>query len=157
MFRSLVRTTSDAAALVARLVLGLVMVPHSAQKVLGLWGGMGFQGTIGWMTGTLQVPYVLALLAIVGEAAAIVGLLVGFLGRAAAFGVVCVMLVAVITVHLPNGFLMNWSGQKAGEGYEFHVLAAGLALVVMIKGSGALSVDEALTRKWARGRYGSRF
>ena len=110
MFRSLVRTTSDAAALVARLVLGLVMVPHSAQKVLGLWGGMGFQGTLGWMTGTLQVPYVLALLAIVGEAAAIVGLLVGFLGRAAAFGVVCVMLVAVITVHWGNGLLATSNG-----------------------------------------------
>lgn len=157
MFRSLIRTTPDAAALVARLVLGGVMVPHSAQKVVGLWGGMGFQGTLGWMTGPLQIPYPLAVLAIVGEALAVVGLIVGLLGRAAAFGIACVMLVAVITVHLPNGFLMNWTGQKPGEGYEFHVLAAGLALVTMIKGSGALSIDEALTRRWSRRRYGSRF
>ena len=46
-----------------------------------------------------------------------------------------------------NGFFMNWTGTQAGEGFEYHVLAMGLALVVCMKGSGALSIDGTLTRR----------
>ena len=45
---------------------------------------------------------------------------------------------------------MNWTGTKAGEGFEHHVLAMGLALVVCLKGSGALSMDRRLTRREAK-------
>jgi putative oxidoreductase len=54
------------------------------------------------------------------------------------------MVVAALMVHLPNGFFMNWSGAQAGEGFEFHILAASLALVVAIGGAGALSFDRVL-------------
>ena len=55
------------------------------------------------------------------------------------------MIVAVLTVHLHNGFFMNWSGQQKGEGYEFHLLAIAGLLVVLFKGAGALSIDHALS------------
>jgi putative oxidoreductase len=42
---------------------------------------------------------------------------------------------------------MNWSGAQAGEGFEYHLLAVGLALVVAIKGSGAFSIDRWLTSR----------
>jgi putative oxidoreductase len=47
-------------------------------------------------------------------------------------------------VHLQNGFFMNWFGNQKGEGIEYHLLALGLALVIMIKGSGKFSLDRLL-------------
>ena len=48
---------------------------------------------------------------------------------------------AVVGHHLANGFFMNWFGNQKGEGFEYHILAIGIALALMIKGSGALSLD----------------
>jgi putative oxidoreductase len=61
-----------------------------------------------------------------------------------AFGIALVMLGAIFMVHLPNGFFMNWFGNQKGEGFEYHLLAIGLALVIMINGSGRYSVDRLL-------------
>ena len=73
------------------------------------------------------------------------GLLVGLLSRVAAFGVAMNMLVAIFTVHINNGFFANWSGQQKGEGFEYHLLAIAVMLVLMVRGSGAASVDRALS------------
>ena len=67
------------------------------------------------------------------------------IGRAAALGIGTVMVVAVMKVHLVHGFFMNWSGAQGGEGYEYHLLAIGIAVAILMKGSGALSVDRAVT------------
>jgi putative oxidoreductase len=137
--------TDDAWVLtVARLALGVVMFPHGAQKMLGWFGGPGFTATMGFFTGQ-GIPAPLAFLAIVAEFFGSLGLIVGLLGRVAAFGIFCVMVVAILAVHLPYGFFMNWSGKQAGEGIEYHLLAIGLSLTVMIGGSGALSLDRALS------------
>ena len=50
-------------------------------------------------------------------------------------------------VHLKFGFFMNWMGKQPGEGYEYHILAIGLALATMLKGSGKLSIDRLLLSK----------
>jgi putative oxidoreductase len=142
----LVATHHDYGALAARLALGLVIFPHGAQKALGWFGGHGFNGTMGFFTQTMGIPAPFALLAIAAEFLGALGLIFGVLGRLSAFGVGFTMLVAAVTVHLPNGFFMNWMGTQKGEGIEFFVLAIGLAVTVMIKGSGALSVDRALTK-----------
>ena len=152
MFSRLIRTDDDRAALVARLVLAFVIFPHGAQKALGWFGGFGPAGTIGFME-QLGIPGALAWLAIAAEFLGSIALVIGLLGRVAAFGIMVNMVVATLTVHLPNGFFMNWTGQQRGEGFEFFLLGIGLALVVIIKGSGALSVDRALTRRlvWGGG------
>ena len=137
----LFKTDSHIAPLVARLTLGLIMFPHGAQKVLGWFGGYGFHGTMGFFTGMMHIPVVFAFLAIVAEFAGSLGLITGFLSRVAAFGVASVMAVAILTVHAANGFFMNWGGKQAGEGFEYHLLAIGLALVVMIQGAGKASLD----------------
>ena len=49
-------TEADSAATVARLALGLMILPHGLQKAFGLFGGYGFEGTMGFMTGTLGIP-----------------------------------------------------------------------------------------------------
>lgn len=143
----LIRTSSLAGPLAARLALGLVIFPHGAQKVLGWFGGHGISGTMGFFTGKLGIPSAFAALAIAAEFLGSIGLLTGTLSRVAAFGIAAVMAVAVLMVHLPVGFFMNWNGTQAGEGYEYHLLAIGLALVVMIHGGGRYSVDHALSRR----------
>lgn len=148
MFKRLLATDCDVAALVLRLGLGIVMFPHGAQKVLGWFGGYGLAGTWGFMTGQLHIPAVFAALAIIAEFAGSLGLIVGLLGRVAAFGIGVEMAVAAfVGGHVANGFFMNWSGHQAGEGFEYHILVVVIALAVMIKGSGALSLDRLLAGK----------
>lgn len=140
-FDRVIATRPDVAPMVARLALGLVMFPHGAQKALGWFGGQGFQGTLGMFTTMMHVPVFLAVLAIAAEFLGSLGLITGLLGRIAAFGIFCNMLVATVLVHSGNGFFMNWAGNQKGEGFEYHILAMGLALVVMIAGSGRASLD----------------
>ena len=142
--RFLFATRTDFAALVARVALGAVMFPHGAQKLLGWFGGYGYSATMQYFA-QQGFPAALSFLAIVAEFFGAIGLIIGFLGRIAAFGIGCVMAVAVATVHYQVGFFMNWGGTQKGEGFEYHILALALALVVIIKGSGALSVDRALS------------
>jgi len=132
-------------SLVARLTLGLVMFPHGAQKALGWFGGPGFSGTMNMFTEHMHIPALFALLAIAAEFAGSIGLIVGFLSRVSGFGIAVTMLVAAFMVHAPNGFFMNWAGNQKGEGFEYHLLAIGLALVVIISGAGKWSIDRLLT------------
>src|SRR4030095_17016647 len=148
MYR-LLRTANDRTITMLRLVLGIVFFAHGAQKMLGWFGGPGFSATMQTF-GQMGVPSLLAFLAIAAEFFGGVGLLLGFLGRIAALGIIINMLVAIAAVHLPNGFFMNWTGTQQGEGFEYHLLAIAIALAVFIKGSGALSVDRALTQQWSR-------
>ncbi len=145
--RAFVATRSDIAVMVARLTLGAVMFPHGAQKVLGLFGGYGYAGTMGFFTGKMGIPAPLAFLAIAAEFLGSLALLTGLLSRAAALGIASVMVVAVATAHLSNGFFMNWNANQKGEGFEYHLLALALAFIVILRGGGALSLDRLLTRR----------
>lgn len=146
MFRKLINTTDDFAVTVLRLFLGVVFFAHGAQKALGWFGGYGFSGTMGFFTHQMGIPAPLAALAIAAEFLGGIGLLLGFLGRIAAFGIACNMVIAIVMVHQHFGFFANWTGQQKGEGIEYHILAIAIALAIMIKGSGALSVDRALSK-----------
>lgn len=145
MLREIVQTGPELAPLFLRLALAVVIFPHGAQKLLGWFGGYGFQGTMGYFAG-LGFPAILGLAAILAESVGALGLLLGFLTRPAAAAIAVVMAVAAWTVHRPNGFFMNWFGQQKGEGYEFHILAAGLALALVVTGGGLFSIDRALSR-----------
>ncbi len=147
--KALLQTDDSWSGLILRVTLGVVMFPHGAQKVFGWFGGNGFSGTMGFLTTQLNIPSVLAFLVIMAESVGAVMLIVGFVGRFAAFGVACVMLGAIALVHLPNGFFMNWSGKQAGEGFEYHLLALAISAAVMIAGSGKWSVDRAITQNRA--------
>jgi putative oxidoreductase len=141
----LIRTDNDLGALLARLTLGAVMFPHGAQKVLGWWGGHGLQATVTSFTEQMGLPGPVAGLVIAAEFLGSIGLILGFLSRLGALGIGAVMVGAIVKVHLAHGFFMNWFGTQAGEGFEYHLLAIGLALVVLVKGSGALSLDGLLS------------
>jgi putative oxidoreductase len=144
-FASLLFSTSgDATPLILRLTLALVFFPHGAQKVLGWFGGGGFEGTMENLTGVLHIPYAIALLPILTDFLAPFALMAGFLTRLAAFALAVNMAVAVLMVHLPNGFFMNWDGTQKGEGFEYHILAIGLGLALIVQGAGRWSVDALL-------------
>jgi len=144
MFRNLLATSNDLTLTLVRLVLGVVFFAHGAQKMLGWFGGYGFHGTMGFFTQQMGIPAPFAFLAICAEFFGGLGLIFGLLARIAALGIISNMLVAVATVHFRNGFFMNWTGQQKGEGFEYHLLAIVLAIVVLVKGSGALSIDRAI-------------
>lgn len=143
--RKILSTSNDFTLAILRLVMGIVFFAHGAQKMLGWFGGYGFHGTMGFFTQTMGIPAPLAFLAICAEFFGGLGLIVGLLSRIAAFGIICNMIVAVLTVHVHNGFFMNWTGQQKGEGFEYHLLAIAMGLVILIKGAGALSIDRALS------------
>jgi putative oxidoreductase len=145
MFRKLLATSDDWTLTLMRLVVGVVFFAHGAQKMLGWFGGYGFSGTMGYFTHS-GIPVPLAFLAIAAEFFGGMGLVVGLLSRVAAFGIVVNMVVAVLTVHLSNGFFMNWSGAQKGEGFEYHLLAIALGLAILVRGAGAASIDRALSR-----------
>jgi putative oxidoreductase len=144
---SLFRTDDSTRNLWLRLVLAGVMAPHGAQKLLGWFGGYGFSGTMGFFTDKLGVPAPLALLVIVAESFGALALAAGFLTRAAAAGIVAVMAGAVVMAHAPHGFFMNWYGNQAGEGFEYHLLVVGMAAVLVATGAGRASVDAWLARR----------
>jgi putative oxidoreductase len=144
VLRKLVSTPNDFTLTIVRLVLGVTFFAHGAQKMLGWFGGYGFRGTMGFFTHQMGIPAPLAFLSICAEFFGGLGLLVGLLSRVAALGIIVNMLVAIATVHHANGFFMNWSGQQKGEGFEYHLLAIALAIVVLIKGAGADSIDRAI-------------
>jgi putative oxidoreductase len=145
--KQLMATTNDTIITFVRLVLGIVFFAHGAQKVLGWWGGFGYSGTMNAFTNMMHIPTPLAFLAILAEFLGGLGLLVGLLARVAAFGIGVNMLVAVLMIHRHVGFFMNWYGGQQGEGWEYHLLAVAMAVVILVRGAGAYSIDAALTSK----------
>ena len=145
MLNRFFQTEDDVSVLIARLFLGVVILPHGLQKLLGMFGGGGFSATVDFFVNS-GMPAAVAFLIIIGESFGAAGLIIGFLSRLAALGITLIMLGAIFLVHLPNGFFMNWTGNQPGEGFEYHLLAIGLALVVLIKGGGKWSVDGALVK-----------
>jgi putative oxidoreductase len=95
----------------------------------------------------MGLPLAVAALVIAAEFLGSLGLITGLLTRLAAFGILCVMTGAIFLVHLPNGFFMNWGGNQAGEGYEYHLLAIAIALALMFKGGGRWSLDRLIARR----------
>lgn len=137
----LLSTSDDWTLTALRATLGLVIFAHGAQKMLGWFGGFGFEGTMNFFTTQMGIPALFAFLAIAAEFFGGLGLIVGLLTRVAAFGVASVMAVAVAMVHTQFGFFMNWNGNQKGEGFEYHMLVLAIAVVLMARGAGAWSLD----------------
>jgi putative oxidoreductase len=140
MLQKLLATNKDITPLILRLTLGLVMFPHGAQKVLGWFGGGGFNATLQGMTG-MGLPAAIVVIVMTAEFLGSLGLIFGFLTRLSVLGIISVMLGAIFTVHAQYGFFMNWMGSQVGEGFEYHLLALGVGIPLLIKGAGAFSID----------------
>lgn len=140
-------TRADLSMPLLRVGLAAVMFPHGAQKLLGWFGGYGYEGTMGFLTGPIGLPAPLAALTIGLEFFGPILLLLGLAVRPIAAGFVAIMLGAIASVHAPHGFFMNWSGAQQGEGFEFHLLVIAMSLALLVRGAGSLSFDRLLARQ----------
>ena len=145
--KKIFQTNDNTATTILRVVLGIILFPHGAQKLLGWFGGYGFTGTMGFLTGTAGLPWIIAFLVIAIDLFGALGLIFGFATRIVAAGIISLFTGIIATSHLQNGFFMNWAGNLKGEGYEYHLLIIGIAITLLVSGAGKWSVDYALQRK----------
>ena len=131
------RSAVDWALLAARVFVGVVFMAHGAQKLFGAFGGPGLSAFV-------QMMGPLGYLVAVGEFFGGLGLVVGFLSRFSAASLILIMLGAIGMVHLRFGFFMNWAGSQAGEGFEYHLLAIGILLPILIAGPGRFALGRLL-------------
>jgi len=144
MLLSLFSADSDWIQTIIRITLGIVFFAHGAQKLLGWFGGPGLKETMHAMYEHLGLPTPLAFLAVAAEFFGGLGLIVGLLSRVAAAGIVVIMLAAIVMVLGRYGLFLNWFGDRKGLGYEYHLPAIALAVALIVKGSGAMSLDRLL-------------
>jgi len=126
---------------IIRLALGAIFLAHGAQKVLGWWGGAGFNGTIDAFA-KQGMPPALTTLVMIGEFFGGLGVLVGCFTRLAALGPAIVMAGAIALVHWQNGFFLNWFNVPGrGHGIECNLAYLAMALSLVFTGAGPLSLD----------------
>jgi putative oxidoreductase len=146
VFQKLLQTHNELVLTFCRLILGIVFFAHGAQKVLGWFGGLGFSGTVAAFA-KFGMPAPLAYFVMFVEFFGGLSMIFGLLSRLGGLGITALMLGAILTVHIHVGFFMNWYGNQKGEGFEYHLLAIALAVLIMIRGAGALSLDHAISHR----------
>ena len=141
MFRKLIATSSTWVTVPIRLALAAVMIAHGSQKVLGTFNGPGFKTFIGGTTpfAFMRPAWLWLSLAAFSEFFGGILVLLGFLTRVGAFFIACVMLAAIIGVHLKGGFFAS------NRGFEFPLTLFAMALALLIAGGGQASVDKSLS------------
>jgi len=137
--------TMDVGILLLRLLFGLPMAAHGAQKLFGWFGGYGIKGTGGFFEGIGFRPgVVFATAAGLGEFLGGLLLALGLFTPAGGALMISVMLVAMVSVHLKNGFFSTSNGIEVP--YLYAVTAVGLAFT----GGGAFSMDAMLGLSFVR-------
>ena len=129
--------------LLLRAALGVTFVAHGMQKLFGVFGGVGLEGTAAYFeTLGLSPGFPLAVAVAITEFTGGLMLMAGALTRIAGAALVVVMLGAIWKVHIAHGFFLNWAiAPNRGHGIEFNlVLMAGL-LCLALTGPGEFSLD----------------
>jgi len=128
-----------------RIIVGIVFAMHGWQKLtaMGLAGTAGFFGQLG-----IPLPSVAAAIVIAVELLGGIALILGIRTRWVAIPLAIDMLVAMATVHIPNGFFLP-------QGYEFVLTLFGAAVALFFNGSGALALDNLLDRERTTARAGA--
>ena len=139
MIQKIIQTHKDYIYFLVRIVAGIIIFPYGMQKLFGWFDGPGIKGTIEKLR-IQKIPLFIAWLIIIGQSLGSIALITGFLGRIAAAGLFIIFTGALI-VHSPDGWTLNWFGKKKGEGIEYFVLLLTMLLIIILKGSGAMSID----------------
>jgi putative oxidoreductase len=145
--KKILQTNGNTTSTIIRLVLGLILFPHGAQKLMGWFGGYGFENTMGFLTGAAGLPWIIAFLVIVLEFFGALALILGIGTRIVSVGILFLFTGIIFTSHIGNGFFMNWSGNQNGEGFEYHLLVIGMAFALLVNGAGKWSLDHVLHQK----------
>lgn len=135
--RIVLTSTDDSwTGLVARVVAGIVLLPHGAQKLLGLFGGGGLASTLQFFTEVLHLPYLMAWMVIIIEFFGAIALIVGFFPRLWAILISFLFFGIMVTEQGQHGFFMNWMGNQQGEGIEYSLLMIALCIIVILTDGG---------------------
>ncbi|MFK3772675.1 DoxX family protein [Pseudomonas sp. NPDC089406] len=139
--KSLLNTRAGYGLSVVRILVGLIFMAHGAQKLFGLFGGYGLEGTGQWMESIGLAPgYLMALLSGSAEFFGGLALVIGLLARPAALALAVTLVVAIFSVHIGNGLFMS------NNGYEFALALLAGSVAVLIEGAGRLSLDRLIAR-----------
>lgn len=143
---NLLTSNDSLSPLALRLSAGIIFAAHGAQKLFGWFGGYGLEGTGQWMASIgLEPGYWMALLAGSAEFFGGLALILGVLTRPAALALAGTMVVAIVSVHLPNGLFMS------NNGYEFGLSLLAISVSLVFSGAGRFAVDnllaEAITKR----------
>lgn len=142
LIQTLTNTTSGIASTILRIPVGLILMAHGAQKLFGLFGGYGLEGTGQFMASLgLEPGYLMALLAGSAEFFGGLALVIGLLVRPASAVIAFTMLIAIFTVHFSNGLFMS------NGGYEYALTLLVAAVSLAFSGAGDYSVDKAIASK----------
>ncbi len=141
---ALLATSPSWSITAVRVTLGVIFAAHGAQKVCGWFGGYGLKGTVGYLASTglpMPIAYAVCFFEFFGG----LGLIVGLLTRLAALAVITVMVGAIIKVHAPNGFFLNWELKSGkGHGIEANLAYIAMAVACLLGGGGTLALDGVL-------------
>ncbi len=140
LFYKILKTDCSVSALVLRVPVGVILAAHGAQKLFGLFGGYGLEGTGQWLASIgLEPGFLMALLSGCGEFFGGLALVIGLLTRPAAVVVAFNMLIGIIFVHFKAGLFIS------DGGYEYALTVFVVAVALAIQGGGRFSVDSALS------------
>ena len=147
MKNKLFNTSDSWTMVVLRVVLGLVVFPHGAQKLLGWFDGYGFSGSMNYFTNTVGLPWIIGFLVIILEFFGALALIAGVTTRIMAAFYIVIAIGIIFTSSTQYGFFMNWFGNQGGEGYEYFLLWIGIAIVLLFNGGGKYSFDKLLSER----------
>ena len=146
MKKLIFHTTWAVTPLILRVTLGIVILAHGVQKLFGWFGGYGFHGTMGYFTEHVGLPWIIGLLVIVLETAGAIALILGLATRLIALSLTVLAIGIALSVHVQNGFFMNWDNTQPGEGYEFFLLWLAISISLAFSGAGMFSVDRKIAK-----------
>jgi putative oxidoreductase len=139
--KSMLNTRAGYGITVLRIIVGIIFMAHGSQKLFGMFGGYGLEGTGQYMASLgLNPGYLMALMSGSAEFFGGLGLVVGLLARPAAVVLIVMLVIAILSVHIHNGLFM------ANNGYEFALALLGGAIAVLIEGAGRLSLDRSIAK-----------
>ncbi|MDH0748722.1 DoxX family protein [Pseudomonas sp. GD03842] len=140
--KKLFNTQAGYGIAILRILVGIIFMAHGSQKLFGMFGGYGLEGTGQYMASLgLNPGYLMALLSGSAEFFGGLALFLGLLVRPAAVVLIVMLVVAILSVHIHNGLFM------ANNGYEFGLALLAGAFAVLFEGAGRVSLDRVIARR----------
>ena len=128
-------TAKDFSMFILRVVIGTIFIAHGAQKLFGMFDGIGIEGTTKMMEGLgFPYPYWSAVIWSGIEFFGGIFLVLGILARYAAIFIIAIMLVSILKINLAYGFFVQ------NGGYEYNLLIIGACVPIVYMGGGSWSV-----------------